>query len=121
MVLSVELHFDLTIRCLGNWVRSYGFVFTVLKIRGVVSRNVFKHSRKTVTKASKDCMRSPDNEWPRGKGKYVIISSPCLDRAETRALGGMCKLSEDSNSPLSSLPAVKHSDANNESLPPPWM
>lgn len=32
MVLSVELHFDLRIGCLGNWVRRYGFVFTVLRI-----------------------------------------------------------------------------------------
>ena len=48
MVLSVELHFDPKIGCLGNWVRRYGFVFTVLRIRGIVSRNVFKQSRKTV-------------------------------------------------------------------------
>jgi len=46
MVLSVELHFDLKIGCLENWVRHYGFVFNVLRIRGIVSRNVFKQSRK---------------------------------------------------------------------------
>jgi len=45
MVLSVELHFDLKIVCLGNWVR-HGFVFPVLRIRGIVSRNVLKQSRK---------------------------------------------------------------------------
>jgi len=48
MVFSVQLHFDLKIGCLGNWVRRFGFVFTVLRMRGIVSRNVFKQSRKTV-------------------------------------------------------------------------
>jgi len=48
MVWSVEFHFDLKIGCLGNWMRRYGFVFTVLRIRGIVSRNLFKQSRKTV-------------------------------------------------------------------------
>lgn len=50
MILSVELHIDLTIQCLGNWVRLYGFVFTVLRIQDIVSRNVFKQLRKTVIK-----------------------------------------------------------------------
>jgi len=50
MVLNVEFHFDLKIGCLGNWVRHYGFVFIVLRIRGIFSRNVFKQSRKTVIK-----------------------------------------------------------------------
>lgn len=48
MVLSVELHFDLKIGCLGNWVRRYGFVFIVLRKQGIVSINVIKQSRKTV-------------------------------------------------------------------------
>jgi len=46
--LSVELQFDLKIGCLGNWVKRYGFVFTVLRIQGIVSRNVTKQSTKTV-------------------------------------------------------------------------
>jgi len=48
MVSSGELHFDLKIGSLGNWVRSSGFVFRVSR-KGDISRNVFKQSRKTVS------------------------------------------------------------------------
>ncbi len=48
LFLSGELHFDLNIGSLGNWVRSCGFVFRVSQRRGIISRNVFKQSRKTV-------------------------------------------------------------------------
>ena len=34
-------------------MRRYGFVFIVLRIRGIVSRNVFKQSRKTVILVTK--------------------------------------------------------------------
>jgi len=64
MVLSVELYFDLKIDCVGNWVRRYGFVFTVLRIRGIVSRNVFKQSRKTVKEIQCSVMKL----WNRLKG-----------------------------------------------------
>ncbi len=60
VVLNWELHFDLNIGSLGNWVRSYGFVFRVSQKRGIISRNVFMQSRKN-----------------RGKIVLNIYFSPC--------------------------------------------
>lgn len=57
MVLSVELRFDLKIECFGNWERRYEFVFTVLRIRGIVSRNVFKQPRKFVIQSDSENKR----------------------------------------------------------------
>jgi len=53
MVLSGELHFELKIRHLGNCWRGYEFVFRVLRKGGIISRNVFKQSRKNCNRLCK--------------------------------------------------------------------
>jgi len=47
VVLSGELHFDLNIGSLGNWLEVLDLCF-VAKKRGIISRNMFKQPRETV-------------------------------------------------------------------------
>ena len=45
---SGELHLDLNVGSLGNWLRSYGIVFGVGGNGGMISVNVFNRLRRTV-------------------------------------------------------------------------
>ncbi len=56
--------------------RSYGFVFRVLRIRGIVSRNVFKESRKTVMCFCTHLHFFNENKWQLdGCGLTVFTTS----------------------------------------------